>query len=88
MDGDRMPKVDLSKDSIKLSTSDLHWIKRVEQENIDRVKKLKVIRNRNLIVGGLLGATVLSIYSYTLKAIKQEQYFDDFDLPETTVSEE
>lgn len=88
MDGDRMPKVDLSKDAIKLSTSDLHWIKRVEQENIDRVKKLKALRNRNIIVGGLLGGVVLSIYSYTLKAIKQEQYFDDFDFPETTVSEE
>lgn len=87
MDGEQMPKVDLKKDIPRLSTSDLHWIKQIEQENLERVQKFKSIRKKNLIVGGLLVFGVASIYTYTLHAVKQEQYFDDFEIPATVKSE-
>lgn len=74
---DRMPKIDLS----KLSKTDLDFIRHVEKQNLERVQKLKLLRRKNLITGGLLGAFVFGIYGYTMYAVKQESFLDDFDEP-------
>ncbi|XP_011301016.1 cytochrome c oxidase assembly factor 3, mitochondrial [Fopius arisanus] len=83
MEGETMPKVDLAKESSKLSISDLHWMKVIEKQNLERVQKLKLERKRNTVIGLVLATVAASIYAYTIHAVKQENYFDDFEVPET-----
>ncbi|RZC05023.1 dimethyladenosine transferase 1, mitochondrial, partial [Asbolus verrucosus] len=57
-----MPKIDFS----KLKQSEIDFIKFVEKQNLERVKKLQSLRRRNLITVSLLGAGVLGIYGYSM----------------------
>ncbi|XP_074028622.1 coiled-coil domain containing 56 [Leptinotarsa decemlineata] len=77
MSDDHMPKVDIS----KLRQRELHFIKEVEAKNLERVQKLTALRRKNLITGLLLGVGVLGIYGYSMYAVKQETFLDDFEEP-------
>nr|XP_023013668.1 cytochrome c oxidase assembly factor 3, mitochondrial [Leptinotarsa decemlineata] len=77
MSDDHMPKVDIS----KLRQRELHFIKEVEAKNLERVQKLMALRRKNLITGLLLGVGVLGIYGYSMYAVKQETFLDDFEEP-------
>ncbi|CAH0546466.1 unnamed protein product [Brassicogethes aeneus] len=77
---DRMPKIDLS----KLNKTELNFIKNIEEKNRVRVEKLKKLRRNNLITAGILGAGILGIYGYSMYAVKQENFLDDFDEPAKT----
>ncbi|KAJ3629762.1 hypothetical protein MTP99_014132 [Tenebrio molitor] len=77
---DRMPKVD----PVKLKQSEVDFIKFVEKQNLDRVRKLQTLRRKNLITVSLLGLGVLSIYGYSIYSVKQENFLDDFEVPATT----
>jgi len=72
-----MPKVDLT----KLRPSEREFIERMTKENLDRVNKLKKVKRNNLITAGLLGGAVVGIYAYTIYAVRQETFLDDFDEP-------
>lgn len=76
-DPTRLRPVDLVRDSSKLTQTHLDFMRRLEQENINRVLKLRAIRRRNLFTGALLGLGVLSIYSYSIFAVKQESFLDE-----------
>lgn len=65
----------------KLKPSEVDFMKLIEKENIYRVKKLQSLRKRNNLTGIILGGSVLSIYLYSMFAIKQEKFLDDFDEP-------
>jgi len=82
--GDRMPKIDVN----KLKQTDLDFMKYIELQNLERVKKLKRVRRNNIITGCLLGAGVLSIYAYTMFAVRQESFLDDFDEPVKTIEKQ
>ncbi|XP_066142669.1 cytochrome c oxidase assembly factor 3, mitochondrial [Euwallacea fornicatus] len=73
----RMPKVDLD----KLSFSDREFIQRINKENQERVSRLKRMRRNNIITGCILGGLVVAIYGYTIYAVKQETFLDDFEEP-------
>lgn len=83
-DSERMPKIDLS----KLKQSDLDFIKYIEKQNRERVEKLKRLRKTNLITAGILGCGVFSIYLYSMYAVKQETFLDDFDEPAKTIEKQ
>lgn len=78
---DRVPKVDVT----KLKPAELLYVKEIERKNLERVLKLQRTRRNNLITGGILGGIVLGIYGYSMYAVKQETFLDDFDEPEKTV---
>lgn len=78
----RMQKVE---DFSQLKRSELEYIKEIERQNLERVAKLKRIRRNNLITGSLLGVGVLAIYGYSMFAVKQETFLDDFEEPQKTV---
>lgn len=84
-DGDRMPKIDL-KSSPKLSRTEIDFMKIIEKQNLERVAKLKRMRRNNVLTGCFLGAGVLSIYIYSMWAVQQERFLDDFNEPEKTVN--
>lgn len=82
-ESDRMPKIDFS----KLKQSDIEFIRQIEKQNYERVQKLKRIRRNNVITGCLLGLGVTSIYLYSMWAVKQENFLDDFDEPAKIIVE-
>ena len=88
----------------KLKPSEVDFMKLIEEQNLERVLKLKQTRRNNILVGqmrknneiiftllispicfegGLLGLGVLGIYGYSMLAVKQEKFLDDFEFPET-----
>ncbi|XP_071517387.1 cytochrome c oxidase assembly factor 3, mitochondrial isoform X2 [Panulirus ornatus] len=81
MAGDRkqMPKLDLERDSPKLSQSQLDYMKIIENQNLERVRKLVATRRNNIMVGSLLGLGVLGIYSYSIYSVKQEKFLDELE---------
>lgn len=80
---DHMPKVDADKDKHRISEVQLSYMKFVEKENIERAQKLKKLRRKNIFTALGLGAAVIGIYAYSILAVKQETFLDDFDEPAT-----
>jgi len=78
---ERMPKVDLVKEKASLNVSTSDWMKIIEKQNLKRVEQLRKTRKSNVITGLALSAGVLSIYAYSLLAVKQETFLDDFEEP-------
>lgn len=76
-----MPKID----SKRVSSTELEFIKVIERQNQERVAKLKKLRKNNLLTAGLLGAGVIAIYGYSMFAVRQESFLDDFDEPLKTI---
>ena len=74
-------QIDLQAELKQLKQSDQYYIKRMEVFNRDRVRKLTLMRRRNFLIGVGVAAGVLGIYSYTMGAVKQEGFLDDFDAP-------
>lgn len=79
---DTLPKLDLKKDQRKLTPTDLINMKRVEEINLQRVTKLTQIRKKNIFTAAFLAFGVIGIYAYTIGAVKQEEFLDDFNEPE------
>lgn len=71
-------------DLSKLKPAELEFIKEIEKQNLNRVVKLKRVRRNNIITGSLLGIGVLAIYGYSMYAVKQETFLDDFEEPKKT----
>jgi len=59
--GKSAPFADMKKEFQKMSASDQHYIKKVKKMNLDRAKDIKLLRNRNKITGGIIGALVVGI---------------------------
>lgn len=81
MSEDQMPKIDTK----TLKPTDVSFMKFIEQQNIARVNKLKRIRRNNLITASVIGTGVLSIYFYSMFAVRQETFLDDFEEPAKVV---
>ncbi|XP_046570285.1 cytochrome c oxidase assembly factor 3, mitochondrial-like [Haliotis rubra] len=78
-DNNRMEKVDMTKEFQNLSPSDKHYLRKLERVNKGRAVKLMTMRKRNAFTGILLGVGVLSIYGYTMYAVRQEKFLEGFD---------
>ncbi|CAG4939444.1 unnamed protein product [Parnassius apollo] len=64
-----------------LKQAELDYMKVIEQKNLERVQKLQQISKRNRITGCAIGAGVFGIYLYSIYAVKQETFLDDFEEP-------
>ncbi|KAG8233516.1 hypothetical protein J437_LFUL011677 [Ladona fulva] len=80
-DGHEMPKVDFQKDRPQLGSAELSYIRKIEEQARERSQRLKKVRRGNLITGCALTAGVLGIYIYSMVAVKQETFLDDFEPP-------
>jgi len=74
-------QIDLQTELKKMKQSDQFYILRMEAFNQERVRKLTLMRRRNFLIGVGVAAGVLGIYSYTMGAVKQEGFLDDFEAP-------
>ena len=73
--------IDLAVELKNMRQSDQLYIKRMEAFNKDRVRKLNFLRRRNFLIGVGVAAGVIGIYSYSMAAVKQEGFLDDFEAP-------
>lgn len=80
-----MPKVDVLKDTGKLSSTDIIYMKRMEEQNLERALKVQAYRKKNNRTALLLAISVIGIYAYTIYSVKQEKFLDDFKMPEKTI---
>ncbi|KAB7498501.1 Cytochrome c oxidase assembly factor 3, mitochondrial [Armadillidium nasatum] len=76
---EQMSKLDMKKDAPKLSQVQLDYMKIIEQQNMERVRKLAKTRRNNILTASLLGVGVISIYAYSILSVKQEKFLDEID---------
>ncbi|KAF6035984.1 hypothetical protein EB796_005699 [Bugula neritina] len=77
MSGNR--KLDMKAEFEKLNPTEQHFVRKAELVNRARALSQKSLRKRNITVAGAIFAGVLSIYAYTIIAVKQEKFLDDYD---------
>lgn len=70
-----------------LKKAEIDFMKAIEQKNLERVKRLDVISKKNRITGAAIGATVVGIYLYSMYAVQQETFLDDFNEPAKILKE-
>lgn len=58
------------------------YASKLNNMNKEDYDKKQTVKNYNKIVGLVLGVFVLGVYAYTMMAISQEKFLDDFDVPE------
>ncbi|XP_032520379.1 cytochrome c oxidase assembly factor 3, mitochondrial [Danaus plexippus] len=75
------PNIKAGKQDPVLKQAELDYIKIIEQKNRERVEKLQRITRRNRLTGLGIGAGVFGIYMYSILAVKQETFLDDFEEP-------
>lgn len=69
----------------ELTPAQLNFMKLMEAENLERVTKLQRTCRRNTWTGWGLTGIVFGIYAYSIYAVKQERFLDDFDEPEKVI---
>ncbi|XP_059622366.1 cytochrome c oxidase assembly factor 3, mitochondrial [Phlebotomus argentipes] len=81
------PKVKYSDPKRQLRPTQVDFMRLIEQQNLERVQKLKKTRKNNLITALSLGGTCIAIYAYSMLAVKQEKFLDDFEEPAKVLKE-
>ena len=66
----------------KLGAVQMNFVKKAERINLERATKHRAYRNKDWIIAGFCFSLALSIYGYTIYAIKQERFLDDFEMPD------
>jgi len=56
-------------------------IRKAEQQSKGNAKKHVKYRKKDWKVAGFCFATIVGIYTYTIVAMKQETFLDDFEVP-------
>lgn len=79
-----MPRVDVLRDTGRLKSTDIVYMKRLEEQNLERAKKVQKYRKANNRTAFALTLGVIGIYVYTIYSVKQEKFLDDFEMPEKT----
>jgi hypothetical protein len=69
-------------DRSKLKPSEQHFVKKVEDMNVNRAKDMKLLRGRNKLAGLFIAAGVFGIYFFTIFSVKQEKFLDFDTVPE------
>lgn len=80
-DGSFKPKINSTGQDPVLKQAEIAYMKLIEQKNRERVHKLQQIAKKNRITGLAIGSGVLSVYLYSIFAVKQETFLDDFEEP-------
>jgi len=80
-----MPRIDVLKDVGRLKSTDIVYMRRLEEQNLQRAKRVQEYRKANNRTAFALALGVIGIYAYTIYSVKQEKFLDDFEMPEKTV---
>jgi hypothetical protein len=79
-----MKQVDVDEAAVQAQLGKMHmnFVRKAENKNKERAKNHKFYRRTDWMIAATCFAIVFGIYSYTIFAIQQEQFLDDFDMPE------
>lgn len=80
-DSNYKPKISGTEQAPALKEAEIAYMRLIEQKNRERVQKLQNIARRNRLTGCTIGAGVLGVYLYSIFAVKQETFLDDFEEP-------
>jgi len=75
-------EVDLKDVQAKLGGSTLAFVKKAEKKNAARAAKHVKYRKKDWMIGLACLGIAGGIYGYTIYAMKQEKFLDDFDMPD------
>lgn len=75
------PKISGTAQDPVLKQAELSYMKIIEEKNRERVQKLQQLSKKNRLTGFAIGAGVFSVYLYSIFAVKQETFLDDFNEP-------
>lgn len=80
-DESKAPKLDPLEGRSGVHSATRHYINLIEKQNQHRVAELIKHRKRTNLTGLALFGVVIGIYTYTISAVKQERFLDDFEEP-------
>ena len=66
----------------QLGKIQMDLVKKAEEMKSGHADKHRKHRRKDWLVGGGCLATAVGIYMYTIYAIQQEKFLDDFDMPD------
>ena len=86
----RMEQVEVDEAHVQQKLGDLQmaFVKKAEKQNKQRAKRHVSFRRTDWIVAGTCLTLAVGIYGYTIYAMKQEQFLDDFEMPDPLEEEE
>jgi len=79
-----MEQVEVDEQHVKdqLGQQSMAFVKKAEKMNRQRASKHVVFRRKDWIIGGSCFGLAIAIYAYTIYAMKQERFLDDFEMPD------
>lgn len=79
-----MKQIDVDEADIqkKLGKLNMDFVRKAERKNSERAKRHRFFRRGDWMIAGTCFGIVIAIYGYTIYAIQQEQFLDDFEMPE------
>lgn len=77
----KAPKADPLEGRVGVHSSTRDYINLIEKQNLNRVAKLNKQRRGCRQTAFACTALAVGIYTYTIFAIKQEKFLDDFEQP-------
>jgi len=66
----------------QLGKIQMDLVKKAEEMKMNHADKHRKHRRKDWLIGGGALATAIGIYMYTIFAIQQEKFLDDFDMPD------
>lgn len=79
-----MAQVEVDEEHVKqkLGNIQMEFVRIAERQNAERAQRHKKYRRKDWVIAGSCFTIALTIYGYTMYAIKQEKFLDDFDMPD------
>merc|ERR1711872_104221 len=80
----RMKQVEVDELDVQkqLGKINMDFVRKAEKRNKERATMHRFFRRKDWIIAGFCFSLVIGIYSYTIFAIQQEKFLDDFEMPE------
>merc|ERR1719153_142188 len=75
-------EVDEAEVQRRLGKVNMDFIKKAEKRNKERSRLHRFFRRKDWLIASICFTMVGTIYGYTIWAIQQEKFLDDFDMPE------
>ena len=60
----------------------MEFVRLAERQNLERAQRHKKYRRKDWLIASICFFIAISIYGYTMYAIKQERFLDDFEMPD------
>ena len=80
----QMKQVEVDETIVKQKLGDIQmaFVKKAESRNKERASRHVFYRRKDWMIGTTCIAIAISIYAYTIFAMKQETFLDDFEMPD------